>query len=226
MIPKIIHQVYVKQKPDSVFPKEYERCQKTVFEHHPDFEYKLYDENDMLDVIKTHCPEYLDEYNRLPRMIMKIDMFRIMLMYVFGGIWVDFDYFFFKPYDLFDYKIVIPCNKEDDDGNPISIANAILASEPRQLFWKKILDTLFTHDRTKRFQSEWDVIRETGPQFLSKMWKEYEHKDDIYVPKRALFHPPSLNATYNYKYIEELRESGIYGIHFCTSLWFHGKNYL
>ena len=52
MIPKIIHQVYVKQKSDSVFPKEYARCQKTVFEHHPDFEYKLYDENDMENVLQ------------------------------------------------------------------------------------------------------------------------------------------------------------------------------
>ena len=226
MIPKIIHQVYVKQKSDSVFPKEYARCQKTVFEHHPDFEYKLYDENDMENVIKENCPEYLEEWNRLPRMIMKIDMFRIMLLYIFGVICVDFDYYFFKPFDLLNHKIVLTCNKEDQEGNPISVANALIASQPNHPFWKKILDTLFTNDRTKRYQSEWDVIRETGPQFLTKIWKEYLPKEDIYVPKRKLFHPPSLNSTYNYKYIEELRNSGIYGIHFCTSLWFHGKNYL
>ena len=81
-------------------------------------------------------------------------------------------------------------------------------------------------NRTERYQSEWDVIRETGPQFLSKMWKEYENKSIIHVPPRKLFHPPSLSALHNHKYIEELRQSGIYGIHFCTSLWFHGKNYL
>tara|TARA_Y100000816_G_scaffold292620_1_gene289183 strand:+ start:3472 stop:4152 length:681 start_codon:yes stop_codon:yes gene_type:complete len=226
MIPKIIHQVYVKQKPDSVFPKEYERCQKTVWEHHPDFQYKLYDENDMENVIKKHCPEYLEVWNNLPRMIMKIDMFRIMLMYVFGGIWADFDYFFFKPFDLLDHKIVLTCNKENEQGQPISVANALMASQPNQPFWKKLLDNFFAQNRTIRYQSEWDVIRETGPQFLSKTWKEYLPKEDIYVAERKLFHPPSLNSTYNYKYIEELRTSGIYGIHFCTSLWFHGKNYL
>ena len=143
MIPKIIHQVYVKQKPDSVFPKEYERCQKTVWEHHPDFQYKLYDENDMENVIKKHCPEYLEVWNNLPRMIMKIDMFRIMLMYVFGGIWADFDYFFFKPFDLLDHKIVLTCNKENEQGAPISVANALMASQPNQPFWKKLLDNFF-----------------------------------------------------------------------------------
>lgn len=230
MIPKIIHQVYVKQKPDSEFPKEYKRCQKTVFEHHADFEYKLYDEHDMENIVKTHCPEYLEAWNNLPRMIMKIDMFRIMLMYVFGGIWVDFDYHFFKTFDLLEHKIVLTCNKEDEHGNPISVANALMASQPNQPFWKNILDSFFNQikktDKPIRYQSEWDVIRETGPQFLSKIWKEYLPKEDIYVPERKLFHPPSLNSTYNYKYIQELRESGIYGIHFCTSLWFHGKNYL
>ncbi len=226
MIPKIIHQVYVKQKPDSVFPKEYLRCQKTVFEHHPDFKYKLYDEHDMENVIQTHCPEYLEPWNKLPRMIMKIDIFRIMLMYIFGGIWVDFDYHFFKTFDLLQHKIVLTCNKEDELGNPISVANALMASQPNQPFWKNILNSFFKQDKPIRYQSEWDVIRETGPQFLTKSWKEYQSKNDIHVPKRALFHPPSLNATYNYKYIEELKNSGIYGIHFCTSLWFHGKNYL
>ena len=226
MIPKIIHQVYVKQKPDSVFPKEYERCQKTVFEHHPDFQYKLYNEHDMENVIQTHCPEYLEPWNKLPRMIMKIDIFRIMLMYIFGGIWVDFDYHFFKTFDLLQHKIVLTCNKEDELGNPISVANALMASQPNQPFWKNILNSFFKQDKPIRYQSEWDVIRETGPQFLTKSWKEYQSKNDIHVPKRALFHPPSLNSTYNYKYIEELKNSGIYGIHFCTSLWFHGKNYL
>ncbi len=226
MIPKIIHQVYVKQKPDSVFPKEYQRCQKTVFEHHPDFQYKLYNEHDMENVIQTHCPEYLEPWNKLPRMIMKIDIFRIMLMYIFGGIWVDFDYHFFKTFDLLQHKIVLTCNKEDELGNPISVANALMASQPNQPFWKNILNSFFKQDKPIRYQSEWDVIRETGPQFLTKSWKEYQSKNDIHVPKRALFHPPSLNSTYNYKYIEELKNSGIYGIHFCTSLWFHGKNYL
>lgn len=226
MIPKIIHQVYVKQKPDSLFPKEYQRCQKTVFEHHPDFQYKLYNEHDMENVIQTHCPEYLEPWNKLPRMIMKIDIFRIMLMYIFGGIWVDFDYHFFKTFDLLQHKIVLTCNKEDELGNPISVANALMASQPNQPFWKNILNSFFKQDKPIRYQSEWDVIRETGPQFLTKSWKEYQSKNDIHVPKRALFHPPSLNSTYNYKYIEELKNSGIYGIHFCTSLWFHGKNYL
>ena len=176
----------------------------------------------METIVKTHCPEYLEAWNNLPRMIMKIDIFRIMLMYVFGGIWVDFDYHFFKTFDLLEHKIVLTCNKEDEQGNPISVANALMASQPNQPFWKNILDSFFNQikksDKPIRYQSEWDVIRETGPQFLSKIWKEYLPKEDIYVPERKLFHPPSLNSTYNYKYIEELRDSGIYGIHFCTSL--------
>ena len=226
MIPKIIHQIYVKQKPDSTFPESYSFCQKSVLKHHPDFQYKLYNQNDMQEIVSKYLPQYLEHFNKLPRVIMKIDMFRIMLLYLYGGIYLDMDYYFFKPFDLLHHEIVIPCNKENENEQPVSIGNAIMASTPNQPFWKKILDTLYTHNRTERYQSEWDVIRDTGPQFLSKMWKEYENKSIIHVPPRKLFHPPSLSALHNHKYIEELRQSGIYGIHFCTSLWFHGKNYL
>ena len=56
---------------------------------HPDFEYRFYTDHDMDRLMKTEFPEYYEKFNELPRMIMKIDMFRYFLMYKYGGLWLS-----------------------------------------------------------------------------------------------------------------------------------------
>jgi mannosyltransferase OCH1-like enzyme len=54
--------------------------------------------------MKKNFPEYYDKFNELPRMIMKIDMFRYFLMYKYGGLYTDMDYLMFKSFDLLNEK--------------------------------------------------------------------------------------------------------------------------
>ena len=74
-IPKIIHQTYKNYN----LPEIYKMCQTEIKRLHPDFEYLFYTDNDMDRLIKTQFPEYYEKFNELPRMIMKIDMFRYFL---------------------------------------------------------------------------------------------------------------------------------------------------
>ena len=67
------------------------------------------------------------------RMIMKIDMFRYFLMYVWR-IYVDMDYLMVNNFDLLDYKLILPINREDSSGNPICLGNCIFASN-KPSFW-------------------------------------------------------------------------------------------
>ena len=46
-----------------------------------DFDYILWKDYDVDKFMKNDFPEYYDKFNELPRMIMKIDMFRYFLMY-------------------------------------------------------------------------------------------------------------------------------------------------
>ena len=88
MIPKIIHQTYKSTE----LPPVYKQCQETVLKLHPDFEYRFYTDEDMDRVVREEAPEYYEAFSALPRMIMKIDMFRYFLMYLYGGLYVDMDY--------------------------------------------------------------------------------------------------------------------------------------
>ena len=215
-IPKIIHQTY---KNDNL-PEIYKMCQTEIKRLHPDFEYRFYTDEDMNRLMKTEFPEYYDKFNEIPRVIMKIDMFRYFLMYKYGGLYTDMDYLMFNPFDLLNEKVVIPCNREDENGNPICLGNCIFASQPNHPYWKSLMDTLFTIDRTKLdYNTDKNIdgnVLGTGPIFVFAMWKKYSKINDICVSKRSLFHPPTKN---NNQYIEGLKKKGCYGMHICTGLW-------
>jgi inositol phosphorylceramide mannosyltransferase catalytic subunit len=211
MIPKIIHQTYKHASLPSVFAQ----CQKVIRELHPDFEYRFYTDEDMYSEIKTHFPEYYDKFEGLPRMIMRIDMFRYFLMYRYGGLYTDMDYLMFKPFDMLNEEIVIPCNREEGD-TITCLGNCVFASRPNHPFWKKVIDSLFTIDRN-HLSLDSDVesnVNGTGPKFLYRMWREWS-ASDVTVPKRHLFHPPS-----DVNMIQTYRENKTsYGMHLCTGAW-------
>jgi mannosyltransferase OCH1-like enzyme len=226
MIPKIIHQTY---KVTSPLPEVYATCQSTILELHPDFEYKFWTDEDMFDEIKTNFPLYYEAFMALPRMIMRIDMFRYFLMYQYGGLYVDLDYMMFKPFDMLesDAKIVLPSNREECK-NPTKytcIGNSIFASEPNHPFWKMVIDTLFTNKREK-YRTNQDVVNGTGPVFLyemTKLWLEEnpQRSSEIYVPPRYMFHPPTNTKPSMIKKLQH--EKTNYGMHFCTGMWANNK---
>ena len=219
-IPKIIHQTYKTHD----LPEIYAMCQTEIKRFHPDFEYRFYTDEDMDKLMKDEFPDYYDKFNELPRMIMKIDMFRYFLMYKYGGLYADMDYRMFRPFDLLEKQIVLPCNREDSEGNPTCLGNCIFASVPGHPFWKTLIDSLFTIDRTKLDYSVDSLVDGhvdgTGPMFVFAMWKNFTKKDGMFTGQRNLFHPPSRNDP---KYIEYLAASGCYGMHICTGVWRKNK---
>tara|TARA_Y100000816_G_C26014396_1_gene530425 strand:- start:452 stop:1114 length:663 start_codon:yes stop_codon:yes gene_type:complete len=219
MIPKIIHHIWMG---DNEIPKICLQCIEQSKRLHPDFEFKLWRDKDAEKLMKTEFQDYYENFHKLPRTIMKIDMFRYFLMYKFGGIYTDLDYYFIKKFDLLEWKLVIPCNREDEAGSPIRLGNCIFASEPKNIFWKHLIDTLNTIDRSNLDYKNDSFIDKcdqgTGPQFVYSMWLKYPK--GIYVPKRKLFHPETKNDP---DYIESLKNTETYGMHVCTGLWRNNK---
>ncbi len=221
-IPKIIHHIWMGK---NTIPEINLFCANSIKKTNPNFEYILWRDDDIHNMITKYFPEYYDSFNKLPRMIMKIDMFRYFLMYKYGGLYTDMDYFMFKSFDLLNEKVIIPCNKEDENGNPICLGNCIFASEPNHPFWKSLMDTLYTIDRSKiDYLIDKNIdgnVLGTGPMFVFAMWKRYSKlNDDISISKRNLFHPIT---NIDPEYINTLKNNNCYGMHYCTGLWRNNK---
>ena len=146
-------------------------------------------------------------------------------MYKYGGIYVDMDYLMLKQFNMLNEKVVLPCNREDENKEPICLGNCIFASQPNHPFWKSLIDTLFTIDR-KNIDYNIDKnidgnVLGTGPMFVFGMWRKYKKiNQDICITKKNLFHPPTQN---NKCYIDELKKTDCYGMHICTGLWRNNK---
>jgi len=211
MIPKIIHQTYKSTE----LPAVYRQCQESVLALHPDFEYRFYTDEDMDRIMREEAVEYYEAFSALPRMIMKIDMFRYFLMYLYGGLYVDMDYMMVRPFDILGEEVVLPCSREDGWGVVQRVGNCIFASRAGHPFWKGLMDTLFTIDRSVVADDSAveQAVGGTGPGFVTDRWEKWVDKGSIYVPKRMLFHPPSGAARHL------LSEMGSYGVHYCAGVW-------
>ena len=179
----------------------------------------------MFTFMQNQFPEYYEKFIKLPRKIMQIDMVRYFLLYKYGGVYIDADYYMFKPFDLLDYKVVLPISRESASGDIENIGNCIFAAEPNHLFFKTLIDSLFTINRNQIEFRKDDIIDShmngTGPKFVHHCYNEFDHKEDICTPSKKYFHPKTDTSTDNIQIL--IKENVAYGMHFCHGNWRNNK---
>lgn len=226
MIPKKIHQIW--QHGD--VPEKYIAFQNKVKELHPEWEYKLWNEDDNLALVKSHFPDFFETYIGLPRNIMRADMIRYLIMYQVGGVYLDLDYEMLKPFDLINHDLVLPYNRNLSFGDPYdAFGNCIFGSAPNHPFWMFVIKDLkgiknyeefFKSLSDKPYIDRYATIEEaiTGPGLLTRIFFTYKDKLKNYIlPEREAFHP--VNPSNLKEYTKILAKGNSYGIHHCSGTW-------
>ena len=95
-IPKIIHQVW-EGRTEPCMPTRLQILARTWREQNPDWEYHLWNGEEMDELVKKHFPEYLSMYRSFPYNVQRWDTIRYMILYVYGGVYTDLDTECFKP---------------------------------------------------------------------------------------------------------------------------------
>ncbi len=98
MIPKNIHQTFYTK----VLPSEIEKNVVNIRTLNPGWEYRLYDDDDIVEFIKNNYePFVLGYYNRInPEYgAARADLFRYLLMHKYGGVYLDIKSAPTKPLD-------------------------------------------------------------------------------------------------------------------------------
>ena len=214
MIPKLIHQT-AKTHDIPADCRPYVERLKAL---HPDWTYKLWTDEDNLELVRTRMPEFLDVYHKLPRNIMRADVIRYVIMYVMGGLYLDTDYEMLKPFDLTQHDVVIPM--ETDGSEPgsdgkIRLANSIFASVPGHPFWRMVLDDLISNPPVS---ADVNVLNTTGPLFLTRIYEQARAAGlNIHTPAPILFSPITPRLKRDYRAI--VRSGASYGIHHCHGTW-------
>jgi len=84
-IPKIIHQIWIGGKE---YPERYREYGETWIKHHPGWKYKLWTDKDALDFPMINR----EIFDRVENIGAKADIFRLEILYKYGGVYVDTDF--------------------------------------------------------------------------------------------------------------------------------------
>ncbi len=63
----------------------------------PEYDYRFYDDKDVREFIETYFPDFLKGYNKLKFGASKADLWRYLIIFKFGGIYVDIDCLCLNP---------------------------------------------------------------------------------------------------------------------------------
>lgn len=164
-IPRLIHQLW---KTDDV-PRRWRAAVASVKRYHPGWEYRLWTDAAMDDYVRSNCADLYPTFAGFNRHIMRVDVFRYILMRDLGGLYCDLDYEFLRPFDYGDAELVLALEFDKAFGSSVDlIANFVLASRPGHPFWADILAAL-SADPPVTHRAH-DVGTATGPGLVTRVF--------------------------------------------------------
>lgn len=220
MIPKIIIQTWISDN----LPDIYKKSQENIKLLHPDFEYKFFNDDDMTNFI-DNCKTFPDLSKTLNKLnllkIQLIDIFRMIVIYEFGGFYFDMDVLLHSSlHNLLNYRLVIPYEKTYNvvvDNRQIiknKFGNYGFGAEPKSPVIKDIIDKIIINCMVIPFNNSYDyVYNTTGPHAITSVI------ENIPIDKKYLLLKPT-----NWPAENSWHRFGDYGKHIMTGTWKNKHN--
>ncbi|XP_060560095.1 uncharacterized protein LOC132720117 isoform X2 [Ruditapes philippinarum] len=173
-IPHVIHQTFRSES----LPLKYARYAKMMYEMNPTWTYYFWTDDSARKLIKDKYPELLNDWDSFNKSISKGDFLRYVVLYEFGGAYIDLDVEPLRPLDNVTrkYACVIPTEPFEHNvliyDNQIFMNNAIMFCRPKHPFFKQMVyqikDTLKYDDTTDG----------TGPGFVTRNFIRYNNIEE------------------------------------------------
>lgn len=179
MIPKIIHQTWKTETIPERWKDAVDSC-KTL---HKGYRYILWTHQTMRKFVQKFYPDFYPTYQAYPHDIQRCDAFRYLVLYKYGGIYLDLGLFCKKKLDDFlQYDLVL----SNSPNIKISYNNGLLMVIPKHPFFQYCIEALPKHIHDYYYLgTHWYVLNSTGPFFLTKMIRNYGKISNIYILKES-----------------------------------------
>ena len=199
-IPKIIHQTAPKNK--ELWPNTWNICQQTWKTHFPSPEYKymLWNDDDLNKFIQTHYNWFYDYFLEYKHNICRIDAARYFILYHYGGIYADMDFYcfknFYKELDSNKISIVESPYKYNE-----SLQNSLMVSPQKHDDWKIVFKYLIKNRKKPQ------ILDISGPRLLDDAFENI----NINVLVHNLYNPDMKSVDWKSK--------KLYTKHYLTNVW-------
>lgn len=159
MIPKIIWQTY--RYPYENLEQYILNATKTWQDMNPEYEYRYMSDLDALQFIKENFDqEWVDIFVNVPLGVMRGDLWRYMVIYIYGGVYADLDTLCLKPISSWmkeEYDMII-CPEND-----VHLCQWTFAATPKHPIIKTVLDCIKEGFKSPDYTEEHYVHKLTGP---------------------------------------------------------------
>ena len=172
-IPKKVFYTFYTKK---IWDTEIGKFMETDRNNNPEFTFELYDDEDCLFFIRKHFDErVMIAFQQLIPGAYKADLIRLLLLYVYGGVYIDVGLTLALPLKdiIGEHELVLT---EDlglrlDHGGHLGIYNAFMASIPKHDFIRECIDKIVDQVHHLNYGiSCWDI---TGPHIMGRVFKKY-----------------------------------------------------
>lgn len=178
-IPKIIHQIWL----GGNLPQKYFGFIESWKKFHPEWEYKLWTDND-IDKLGLVNRKIYDETDNFAQ---KSDIARYEILYRLGGLYVDTDFECLKPFDIWNYSLDFYVGIEFS--SRFKLNNALIAAtknHPILLDCINQIDESFYNVKNSDQLSTPDdyvelIIKQTGPLFLTNIIKNHWDNPELKI---------------------------------------------
>ena len=181
MIPKIIHQTWKTTDIPDNWKESVNSC-KTI---NNDYKYILWTDESMDKFVKEYYPCLHNLYKSYKYNIQRCDVFRYLVLYKYGGIYLDMDIICKKKLNKFlKYDLVLAVSSNIKT----SLTNAFFMCVPKNPFIKYCIDYLSKNiNKYQYFGKHLHVMYSTGPMFLTNMVKNYGEIKNSYILKKKKY---------------------------------------
>lgn len=182
-IPKILHLTWKsKSLPDAFKP-----LVQKMLDLHPGWVVRLWTDDEMMAFVKEHGTEQqFMKYSGYTKTIQCCDYFRVFVISVMGGVYLDLDIDLEQSFDELPPYVTafFPCEKvmssvalmTHKNRDAVRIGNYAMGAVPRHPFFMYFLDRLQVAKSDDMNTANW-VLETTGPGILSTSFHDYKKGD-------------------------------------------------
>ena len=199
-IPRLIIQTWK----NNDIPSKYINSIHSIKRNNPNYKFMFFTDKDIDKFIKEEYPQYYSTYKRLPVIIQKIDFFRYIAVYHYGGFYFDLDMTGLYPLDnILKYECVFPVDtiltpekctltrfkKYCDKGYNYIFGQYAFGAKPKHPFIKALIDGInnnidkyikdFKTNHTLNYNIK--VYTSTGPDYVMNVYLDYKDKNEVHV---------------------------------------------
>jgi len=207
-IPRIIIQTWKTKE----IPEKYIKYVESIKKYNPEFEIKLFSDEDIVNFLSENYPSQYEIYQKIPKIIQKIDYFRYVAIYHYGGFYFDLDMIGLKSIkELCKKSCIFPIDTIINSKRYLLprfrpyykrrlrflLGQYAFAAEPKHSFIKSLIDNidkninnLIIKSKTSWGKSLNYVYKTTGPDYVTDVFLSYKKRADITIlhfPKDQYF---------------------------------------